>query len=152
MSKPTKWMCSQRILRLVLVSAQSDQSLLYALSRQLRTKAFFMRTTKTLISLSGCSGWSESSLGAHAILLVLSWGGLFVLRWMDTSGTFTAILYNGDNFCDLFCVPADQALSKNMSTLKGKESDQSVNSVGESIVWSEPRCRLTEVVDTEAQW
>ena len=53
---------------------------------------------------------------------------------MDTSGTFTAILYNGDNFWDLFCVPADQALSKTMSTLKSKESDQSVNSVGESIV------------------
>ena len=27
-----------------------------------------------LISLGGCPGWSESSLGAHNILLVLSWG------------------------------------------------------------------------------
>ena len=27
--------------------------------------------------LGGCPGWSESSLGAHAILLVLSRGGLF---------------------------------------------------------------------------
>ena len=26
---------------------------------------------------SGCPGWSESSLGAHAILLVLSWGGSY---------------------------------------------------------------------------
>ena len=34
-----------------------------------------MRTAKTLIRLGGCLGWSESSLGAHAILLVLSWGG-----------------------------------------------------------------------------
>ena len=34
-----------------------------------------MRTAKTLIRLGGCPGWSESSLGAHAILLVLSWGG-----------------------------------------------------------------------------
>ena len=33
-----------------------------------------MRTAKTLIRLGGCPGWSESSLGAHAILLVLSWG------------------------------------------------------------------------------
>ena len=33
------------------------------------------RTAKTLIRLSGCPGWSESSLGAHFILLVLSWGG-----------------------------------------------------------------------------
>ena len=49
-----------------------------------------MRTAKTLIRLGGCQGWSESSLGAHAILIVLSWGGsnepsheimtLFVLR------------------------------------------------------------------------
>ena len=43
----------------------------------LRTQAFSMRTTKTLIRLGGCPGWSESSLGAHAILLVLTWGGSF---------------------------------------------------------------------------
>ena len=30
---------------------------------------------KTLIRLGGCPGWSESSLGAYAILLVLSRGG-----------------------------------------------------------------------------
>ena len=30
---------------------------------------------RRLIRLGGCPGWSESSLGAHAILLVLSWGG-----------------------------------------------------------------------------
>ena len=35
-----------------------------------------MWTAKTLIRLGGCPGWSESLLGAHAILLVLSWGGL----------------------------------------------------------------------------
>ena len=34
-----------------------------------------MRTAKTLIRLGGCPGWFESSLGAHAILFVLSWGG-----------------------------------------------------------------------------
>ena len=37
-----------------------------------------MRTVKTLIRLGRCPGWSESSLGAHAILLVLSWGGSYV--------------------------------------------------------------------------
>ena len=31
-----------------------------------------MRTAKTLIRLGRCPGWSEYSLGAHAILLVLS--------------------------------------------------------------------------------
>ena len=34
-----------------------------------------MRTAKTLIRLGGCPGWSESLLGAHAIMLVLSRGG-----------------------------------------------------------------------------
>ena len=32
-----------------------------------------MQTAKTLIRLGGCLGWSESSLGTHATLLVLSW-------------------------------------------------------------------------------
>ena len=39
-----------------------------------------MRTAKTLIRLGGCPGWSKSSLGAHAILLVLSYRGSFVLH------------------------------------------------------------------------
>ena len=37
-----------------------------------------MRTAKTLIRLGGCPGWSVSSLGAHAILLVLSRGGSII--------------------------------------------------------------------------
>ena len=37
-----------------------------------------MRTAKTLIGLGGCPGWSESSLGTHAILLVLSWGCSYI--------------------------------------------------------------------------
>ena len=36
-----------------------------------------MQTAKTLIRLGRCPGWSESSLGAHAILLVLSRGGSY---------------------------------------------------------------------------
>ena len=36
------------------------------------------RLAKTLIRLGGCPGWSESLLGAYAILLVLSWGGSYV--------------------------------------------------------------------------
>ena len=31
--------------------------------------------TATQIRLGACPGWSESSLDAHTILLVLSWGG-----------------------------------------------------------------------------
>ena len=49
MTKPTKWLCAQRRLRTAWASAQSDQSLRCALNGQLRTKAFFMRTAKTLI-------------------------------------------------------------------------------------------------------
>ena len=36
-----------------------------------------MRTVKILIRLGGCPGWSESLLGTHAILLVLSCRGSF---------------------------------------------------------------------------
>ena len=42
-----------------------------------------MRTAKTLIRLGRCPGWSESSLGGHPILLVLSWGGSN-LSWPET--------------------------------------------------------------------
>ena len=59
-------------------SDQSDQSLRCALSRKLRTQTVFMRTAKTLIRLDGYPCWSESSLEAHAIVLVLSWGGSYI--------------------------------------------------------------------------
>ena len=54
-----------------------------------------MRTAKTLIRLGRCPGWSESSLGTHAILLVLSWGGSFddvatLLNWPY----FSLLLYD----------------------------------------------------------
>ena len=65
-------MCAQRRLRSTWASTQHDQSLRCALTGKLRTQAYFMQTAKTLIRLGGCPGWSESSLGAHAILLVLS--------------------------------------------------------------------------------
>ena len=60
MTKPTKW-------HVRTAKTQISLSIL--------TKAFFMRTAKTLIRLGGRPGWSESLLGAHAILFVLSWGG-----------------------------------------------------------------------------
>ena len=50
-----------------------------------------MRTAKTLIRLGRCPGWSESSLGTHAILFVLSWGGSYSSPWntpvQPSSGT-----------------------------------------------------------------
>ena len=36
-----------------------------------------MRTIKALIRMGGCQGWYESSLGAHLILLFLSWDGSY---------------------------------------------------------------------------
>ena len=39
-----------------------------------------MRTAKTLLRLGGCPGCSESLLGAHAILLVLSRGGSYCYK------------------------------------------------------------------------
>ena len=43
-----------------------------------------MQTTKTLIRLGGCPSWSESSLSAQVILLVLSWVGSnwFLATWI----------------------------------------------------------------------
>ena len=58
-------------------SAQSDQS---SLCTQWVAKAFFIWIAKTLIRLGASPGWSESWLGAHAILLVLSRGGSNVLK------------------------------------------------------------------------
>ena len=92
MTKPTKWLCAQRRLRSAWASAQCDQSLSCALNGQLRTQAFFMRTAKTLIRLGECPGWSESSLSAQIILLVLSWGGSIIIQ-VNTSGAlpFTSL-------------------------------------------------------------
>ena len=57
-------------------SWQNQQNGIYA-QRRLRSAwaSAHERTTKTLIRLGGCPGWSESSLGTRVILLVLSWGG-----------------------------------------------------------------------------
>ena len=48
----------------------SESSL--CLSGKERTQAFFMQTAKTRIRPGECPDWSESSLGAYIILLVLS--------------------------------------------------------------------------------
>ena len=82
----TIWAAADKTNKMTCVpSEDSDQpghppsliSLHCALNGYLRTKAFFMRTAKTLIKLGGCPGWSESLLGTHAISLVLSWCSSF---------------------------------------------------------------------------
>ena len=75
MTNPTKWLCAQRRLRSAWATAQSDQSLRCPHEETLGPQLPFERTAKALIRLGECPGWSESSLGAKAILLVLSWGG-----------------------------------------------------------------------------
>ena len=75
MTKPIKWLCTQRRLRSAWASTQSDHSLRCPHEETLCPQLHTERTAKTLTRLGGCPGWSESSLGAHAILLVLSWGG-----------------------------------------------------------------------------
>ena len=52
------------LIRFFAVHMKKPWALSYSLSAQRR-----------LVRLGGCPGWSESSLGAHAILLVLSWDG-----------------------------------------------------------------------------
>ena len=55
------------LIRVFTVRLKKAWVLSYPLSAQRR-----------LIRLGVCPGWSESPLGAHAILLVLSWGSSFV--------------------------------------------------------------------------
>ena len=69
MTKPTKWVCALWRLRSACASAQSEQS---SLCTQWVAKDPSFFHAETLIRLGRCPGWSESSLGAHAILLVLS--------------------------------------------------------------------------------
>ena len=73
-------MCAQRRLRSARASAQSDQSLRSPLYKSLGPLLLTERTVKTLISLGRSPGWSDSSLGAHTILLVLSCAGSLVIK------------------------------------------------------------------------
>ena len=57
------------LIRVFVVRLKKAWILSYPLSAQRR---LWSDWADTLIRLGGCPGWSESSLGAHAILLVLS--------------------------------------------------------------------------------
>ena len=72
-------MCTQWRLRSAWASAQSDQSLRCPHEESFGPYQPIERTAKTLIRLGGCPGWSESSLGAHVSMLVLSRGGSYLL-------------------------------------------------------------------------
>ena len=72
-------MCVQQRLRSAWVSALSDQSIRCPHTERLGPQLPIKCTAKPLISLSGSPGWSESSLGAHVFLLVLSCGGIYTV-------------------------------------------------------------------------
>ena len=69
----------QRRPRSAWASAQSDQSLRCP-DDKAWVLSYPLSAQRRLIRLSGCPGWSKSSLGAHATLLVLSWGGSYLNR------------------------------------------------------------------------
>ena len=78
--------CDKTIKMACAPSEDSDQpghppSLIRAFAVRLKKARFLsypLSAQRRLIRLVGCPGWSESSLGAHAILLVLSWGGSYM--------------------------------------------------------------------------
>ena len=80
--------CAQRRLRSAWASAQSDQSLRCPHEQSLGSYLTIERTAKALVRLGGYPGWSESWLGAHVILLVLSWDGSFIVIIVDDNGVY----------------------------------------------------------------
>ena len=74
-TKPTMWVCAQQRVRAAWASAQSDLSLRWThmpFCWFCKTNNVSVRPAKTRISLGIRPVWSVSSLGAYAILLVLS--------------------------------------------------------------------------------
>ena len=80
MTKPTKWLCSQRRLRSAWASAQSDQGRRCPHEESLGPYLPIKRTAKTLIRLGGCQTGRMPRLiwvfaGRTVTLLVLSCRG-----------------------------------------------------------------------------
>ena len=67
----TNYLFTQQRLRSAWASYRLI-SLRRAIYGQLHTPTFFRQSTQTLISLVGCPGWSESSLGTQVIFFILS--------------------------------------------------------------------------------
>ena len=86
-TKPTKWHVppTKTLIRL----GGSDQpghlpSLIRVFAVHMKKAwvlGYPLSAQQRLIRLGGCPGWSEASLGAHVILLVLSWGCSNVLAY-----------------------------------------------------------------------
>ena len=94
--------CDQRRLRSAWASAQSDLSLRCPYKENFGPKLPFERIAKTLIRLGGCSGWSESSLGAHAIFLALSCAGSNAICIGISHSLSVQLSYSEEVLCDTF--------------------------------------------------
>ena len=68
--KTNKMMCTQKTQ--INLGIHPVRTVFTVFFGWLRTQCFFMQTAKNLIRLGECLGWSESSLGAWVILLVLA--------------------------------------------------------------------------------
>ena len=62
-------------------------------------------STQRRLRLGGCPGWSESSLGAHVILLVLSRGGSLMMKFCSLChhGHFTTWLPKNSDTWKICC-------------------------------------------------
>ena len=76
MTKPTKWHVRPAKTRISL-DIRTVWSVFAVRMKKSWVLSYPLSAQRRLIRLGGCQGWSESSLGAHAILLVLSWDGSF---------------------------------------------------------------------------
>ena len=103
----TIWDCPTHVRMTSMTSSVERTDLDFKISvALLRTQAVFMLTAKTLIRLDAWPGWSESLLGAHATLLVLSCRSSFstVLIEIYVVGThynclLEVILLSNHNIC-----------------------------------------------------
>ena len=93
--------CAQRRFRSACAFAQPDQNLPCVHLGLKRMQTFFMLTTKTLIRLRGCAGWSESSLGAYVRRYVF---GHYGSVWYGSSFLSNNIKWNWQTFGLLVCV------------------------------------------------
>ena len=82
-------MCIQQRFKSVCTPAQSDQSLSFPPEETLKPWLPIGRPSKTQISLHRCTGWSESSMSAHANLYLLLGTNLFLFSFHMHIGTMT---------------------------------------------------------------
>ena len=81
---------------------------------------------------SGCPGWSESSLGPHAILLVLSWGGSYAHSILCVSDVFCVSAFK--TTCLAFTIEPRHDKTNKMSVRPAKTQI----SLGIRPAWSKP--------------